>query len=421
MAVFEIDASAPERAAVAQRLMAGHIVLLRNCDAIRRFRVALNDYARANDPAGCPDLDAFYSEGRPPSVPTTLAVSRALKKARADRFLSRCLAPLIGEMGFGPPVRLDGGIPRIVMPPEIVEAARKSGLFASEDFTRSRAGGATEVFMPAPANIHRDYNRQHFLFQCNVWFPLHDADEDNVLRIYPECYRQPIYDMDPTDDNLRTLGEPLRYRLAFGDAIMFHGEHLHTSPAVGPSFRRRHSYDFRIASLCFDDTKHYRDGFLDLRNFPTRSAPAPRLDMQPATEHDDCALPALLEVEQSPSLGEGGLVRLADLFDRFTFAEDRYLILAERAAPVSRGVAGRALASIVERSPLWFWVALAGQGYLALGDRARAVTAFRKARDLAGAQVQMPNFMPITYENPPKQPMPQAIRQFCEQALAQSR
>jgi len=64
--------------------------------------------------------------------------------------------------------------------------------------------------MPAPANIHSDYNRQHFLLQSNMWFPLHDSGESEMLRIFPRLYREPIFDMDATEENLRHLGDPLR-------------------------------------------------------------------------------------------------------------------------------------------------------------------------------------------------------------------
>ena len=332
MSAIEIEAASAKRTAAASLLTAGQVIILRNIDAIRHFRAAIEDHIRSGDPAGAVGLTAFFAEGIPPGVPTVLALSRAIKAVRSDRFLSRCLAPLIAEFGFNPPVRLDGGIPRLVLPPDIVAAARKSGLFTAEDFKRLTADGPTEIFMPAPANIHRDYNRRHYLLQCNMWFPLHDAEEDEVLQISPQFYRRPVFDMDATEQNLCRLGDPLRYRLAFGDAILFHGEHLHTSPPSGGGARRRFSYDLRIASHNVDDTRHYRDLFLDLRNFPGRLEPTVRLGVYPAASvADDSALPALLELECARQPGEAELARIADIFDHFPFAEDRYLALATRA------------------------------------------------------------------------------------------
>jgi hypothetical protein len=421
--VLEIDAASPARTAVARHLAEGHIVLLRNIDAIRRLRAAIEDHVRSADPSGAAGQAAFFAaEGAPPSLPTVVALSRAIKAVRTDRFVSRCFAPLIAEQGFPPPVRLDGGLPRLVLPADLVTAARKSGLFTEEDFKRLTADGPTEIFMPTPANIHRDYNRQHYLLQCNIWFPLHDADEDEVLRIFPKLYRQPVFNMDATEENLRLLGDPLRYRLAFGDAILFHGEHLHTSPPSGGRARRRFSYDLRIASHNVDDTRHYRDLFLDLRNFSVRPESAARLGVfAPASAADDGALPALLELEHAQQPDEAELARIAGLFDHFPFAEDRYIILAKRATSAQApGVASRALRTVVERSPHFFWIASAGEALLALNDRAAAAMAFQKALAFAEKQPALPNFMPVEYPEPPTQPLPETVRRLCEQALTET-
>jgi hypothetical protein len=252
-----------------------------------------------------------------------------------------------------------------------------------------------------------------------MWFPLHDSGEDEVVRIYPEAYQRPIFDMDATEENLRQLGDPLHYRLGFGDAILFHGEHLHTSPVSSGRFRRRFSYDFRIASYSLDDTRHYRDLFLDLRNFPAQPPPKLRLGgHQIASTADDCALPAILELERSTNLDETGLTRIGDIFDSFPFAEDRYALLATRAlsrrAPLN---ATRASQTILDHSPHWFWLAVAGQSFLAMGDRIQAEKAFRKSHDLAGRQATLPDFMPVAYPDPPTQLLPNTVRQFCEHAL----
>jgi hypothetical protein len=417
---IEIDAASPQRADVAKLLTAGHIVILRNIDGIRQLRAGMIAYAEAQHAGAGHELMAFCESADIPGLPAVLALSRAIKAVRSERFLSRCLAPLIAEGGFAPPVRLDGGIPRLVLPAEIVSAARSSGLFTDEDFKRLAADGPTEIFMPRPANIHRDYNRQHYLLQCNVWFTLHDADEDEVLRIFPQLYRQPIFDMDATEENLQTLGAPLRFRLAFGDAILFHGEHLHTSPSPGGKSGRRLSYDLRIASHNTDDTRHYRDLFLDLRNFPAHPEPAPALGMHASPSvADSCALPALIELERAKNPGEAELTRLANVFDHFAFAEDRYLILARYAAQAQLpALAEHALQKIVAQSPHAFWVAKAGEALLALNDQRGAEIAFRKALRLAEAQTAPPDFMPVDYANPPTQPLPETIRRLCAEALS---
>lgn len=413
----ETEAASPRSREMGGLLAKGQIVILRNIDGIRRLRAAMIEYAELQQPGAGGEVLAFCERGLMPSLPAVLALSRAIKAVRSERFLSRCLAPLIAEQGFAAPVRLDGGIPRLVLPAEVVTAARHSGLFSDEDFKRLTADGPTEVFMPRPANIHRDYNRQHYLLQCNMWFPLHDADPDEVLRIYPQLYRQPIFDMDATEENLRGLGEALHFRLSFGDAILFHGEHLHTSPLGGKS-RRRLSYDLRIASHNVDDTRHYRDLFLDLRNFPRQLEPDARLGGTSMREADTCALPAILELERTVAPGEAELARIAVVFDRFPFSEDRFLMLAKRAAAGVPKIAAPALQAIVDRSPHCFWVAKAGEVYREIGDRTGAEAAFRKALSFAERQPAPPNFMPVDYSHPPTQPLPETVRRLCEAALA---
>ncbi len=306
-----------------------------------------------------------------------------------------------------------------MVPPATIAEAKASPLFTREDFERVRADGETEAFMPRPANVHRDYNRQHFLLQCNFWFPLHDAAEDEVLRIYPHLYRENVGDMDATPETFSRLGEPLRYRLNFGDAILFHGEHLHTSPPTRSEFRRRLSYDFRIASLCSDDTRHYRDFFLDLRNFDLRERrPLPIARREAPGDSDTSPLPMLLAVEQGEIRDEAGFAQALSVFDRFPFAEDRYLSLAERARPVAPLVAAKACESIIDRSSLWFWTFMAAavlfQHRLQLPIATRGL---EKARDLAAAVRELPNFMPIRYPQGPTQPLPQAAIVACDKLL----
>lgn len=414
--IIEIDARNSARETVAGHMARGDVVILRGIAALETFRNGFVEHVQCLAPGGGPEMTAFLANGETPSLPTLSAVAATIRKVRAERYLSQCLAPFVAQLGFGTPVRLDGGIPRLVLPPAVLEEARNSGLFATRDFQRLRSDGETEVFMPRPANVHRDYNRQHYLLQCNLWFPLHDADEESVLRLYPHLYRENVFDMDATPENFGRLGAPLRFRLNFGDAVIFHGEHLHTSPPTGAEFRRRLSFDFRIASLCGDDTKHYREFFLDLRDFDLTERPARRLGGSPAGE-ETSPLPVLLAVEQGVvSTAEGFAAALAS-FDRFAFAEDRYLILAEKAQAVAPRIATEACLRIIERSDLWFWMLMAAGMLLQKGMTEPARRGLEKARALAAAVREMPNFMPVAYMQGPMQPMPQTVIATCEALL----
>lgn len=393
-----LEADSTSLAEAGRHLLAGGIVILRNLRSIADFRVGF--VARATAAGASPAaLTAFYEEGIVPDLVDVHGIAAAIKAVRQERYLSACLAPLAEGLGLPEPVRLDGGIPRLVLPPEVLTAARGSDLFEAEDFARASADGRTETFMPRPANLHRDYDRPHDLFQANLWFPLHDCDEDGVLRLYPGAYRRDVHDMDATAESLAALGPPPRYRLAFGDAVLFHGEHLHTSPVAGP--RRRHSYDFRIAADCVDDTAHYRQGFLDLRNFlGEQSALGPLLAME------DLVYPTPVRFGT-----------LLDAFDRLPFAEDRYLIAAQCAAAVAPALALRPLRAIAQRSSCWFWVLRAGMLMVSSGLHHDARAALAKARSLAETAAPRPGYAPVSYDKARTQPDPETAAAQCEQLL----
>ncbi len=404
MTIAPLQASQPletdhrHLAEAGRHLLEGGIVILRGLPAINVFRTGFEARATA---AGAvePALRAFFQTGESPDLPTLHGIATAMKSVRRERFLSVCLAPIAAGLGLPAPVRLDGGIPRLVLPAETIEAARASGLFEAGDFARASADGPTEIFMARPANLHRDYDRPHDLFQANLWFPLHDCGEDGVLRLYPDAYRGDVHDMDATAENLAGLGPPLRYRLGFGDAVLFHGEHLHTSPAAGVG--RRLSYDFRIAADCTDDTAHYRQGFLDLRNFLGEPS----------------ALESLLAIEDLSYPTPARFGALLDRFDRLPFAEDRYLIAARRAVPVAPALALRPLRTISERSPHWFWVFQAGTVMLEAGLHEPARAALSRARALAAEASAKPGHAPVSYTKPRTQPDAGTTARICEEML----
>jgi hypothetical protein len=423
MTMLEIDARRGVPADVVRHLMDGTVVVLRQVPGVLAVRQAIEAFVAADvgdGPEGAgrsersaDELAAFYRHGRVPGLDTLERLSHAIKWVRSNRLVSECLAPLVRQLGFAPPVRLDGGIPRLVLPAEVVAQARATARFAPGDFKRSSPDGLTEVFMPGPANIHRDYNRTHYLFQCNLWFPLHDAAADQVLRIYPGHYRQPLHDRDATAQHLAALGPPLSYALAFGDAVLFHGEHLHTSPAGTDraGALRRHSYDLRIASHCHDDTRHYRQGFMDLRNFGDgRPAAPPGSVSQALARWADAPQGAT-----HPALADPTTIDA--VFEQAAFCEDRYLLLAELLGPANRGAAVQALSKVVRRSDQPFWLRQAGLLLLQLGAPALAEQALRSAYGFAMTAPAPRNFAPIDYLQPCTQWLPDRIAQDCAARL----
>ncbi|MDX1400768.1 MAG: hypothetical protein R3245_02505 [Kiloniellales bacterium] len=382
---------------VAADLRAGALILIRRIEALREGRSALvTEAAKAGDSHRVvSELACFYEKGGTPSLETLSALSGAIKAFRKKAEWSRRLHPLFQAMNLPAPMLYDGGIPRLVLPHAAVSAARASGLFDATDFERLSAAGLTEIFMPRPANIHRDFNRTHFGFQVNLWFPLHDAGEEEVIRIFPKLYRECLYDCDVSSDALARVGPPARFSLAFGDAVLFHGEHLHTSPPVpaDSGAGRRQSIDFRVVCDCPDDNRHYREGYVNALNFSSREGSA--------------GIDIMLEMQACEALSKHRAGELLRSSRRISFAEDRFLLLAEKAEARDRNVTFNALKEVVGRSKLYFWILRAGESAKSNAFPLLAREAALRVLDLTQSTPVLPNYMAIDYPNPAAQLLPE--------------
>lgn len=383
------------RMPVFDTLRNGSVLIVRGIAPILAGRAEMIQRAGTASTAG--ELAAFYEAGQTPSLETIAALGGAIKTFRSHRRWSVHLHDFFTAMNLPGPVLYDGGIPRLVLPAAVVAQARASGVFDPADFKRLDPASATEIFMPAPANIHRDYNRQHHLFQINIWWPLHDASAREVLRIYPHLYHAPVYDRNGDADGLAALGPHLEYRLAFGDAILFHGEQLHTSP-VGVPGGRRQSVDFRVACCCTDDNAHYRSGYLNAHNFVSAAAIERIVRME--TEAENLAAPWFDAAFAA--------------FNELPFAEDRYLLLHQTAKAVNPAVAAAALEEVVARSGYYFWVMKAGELGAAAGLAGIAKQAAARVLVLTSALPPPPDFMPVAYANPPNHVTPEAATAWAE-------
>jgi hypothetical protein len=344
------------------------------------------------------ELAAFYATGRMASIETIAALSKTIKSFRSQQRWSVLLHEFVTAMQLPAPVLYDGGIPRLVIPEAVVAQAQSSGVFEPADFKRLHPAGATEIFMPAPANIHRDYNRKHSLFQINIWWPLHNANENEVLRIYPDLYRKPFFDRNCDAEAVTAVGPHLAYRLAFGDAIMFHGEHLHTSP-VGVPGGRRQSVDFRVASCCPDDNAHYRSGYLNANNFV-------------CPPNAEAAIERIMLMKNAPeNLSALWFDEAFKAFNQLPFAEDRYILLHQTAKTVNPDVSAAALEEIVRKSDRYFWVMKAGE--LAGADGIARLAASRVLM-LTASLPALPDFTPVEYANPANQITPEAASAWAE-------
>lgn len=389
-------------------LCSGKVLIIRQLPMVARLRDEMINYAAILGGNGIrEELTAFYLNARPMTTQTLRVLTQVVKKIRSDRFISQLASSLFESLDLPRPIYLDGAIPRLVLPLEQVEAARHSGLFTATDFQRTDGAGDTEMFMPRPANIHRDFNREHEILMCNLWFPLHECGENEVVQLWAEHYADAqVRDQDNTAENRERLGRPTSFHLNFGDAVLFHGEMPHTSPPH-PGQGRRHSFDLRIACACSDDNRGYRRNFVHLNNFHTAAQPSTPLsfDFQRLASEHDIPAPAdhlsanhfWLYAQHSPSLSGPEIQRVREIFDTYPFAEDRYISLAKlaiRHGALPLGIA--ILEALTKRTEQYFWLMQCGELLEQAEVSAAARLAYARALDCAKAVIPN-NFAPIAY------------------------
>jgi hypothetical protein len=419
---------------LAEQLADGKIAVLRGVPALKLFRAELIRAAgdAAQSATAAAELTEFYENGRTPEIASLHGLVAAIKSTRDERYLSECLAPLVRDMGFPAPVLVDGGINRLVLPPELVGKTRDhADLFVPTDYQREAADGPTETFMPGPSNIHRDFDRDHYLLMCNVWAPLHDATEDEIVQIYPGCYRKPVHSMPNTPKNRQVLGEPVRVSLRFGDCLVFHGENMHHSPDPARSRGRRHSYDFRIAAACPDDNRHYRYNFVSLANFRSGAHDMPSAAKLRETVPDvrshhsgqgECHSANYywrnLERQQSPA---DAIAATLEIYSRYPFAEDRYLALAEMTATSDWNLTRRILDDVLRQTPLYFFALKCAEQAAACGHPDLTEQACDRALELVTRTPALRRFAPVDYAIPTTQMLPHEARKRAEALRAHAR
>lgn len=204
------------------------------------------------------------SRKKKPSTKDIKTLTNRIKSLRDNYEIPYLFKEIIEKIHFKP-IKIDNGISRLVFDSKTLSNIEECDFFEKEDFKRRSPDSNTETFMPGNANIHRDFNRPHDHLQINFWFPMHDTSDEEVLRIWPDLYKENILDMTNSEENIDSLGVPAQYQLNFGDIIVFHSEHIHTSPKRN-SETTRHTYELRVAYDCYDDNNHYRSNFTDFKN-----------------------------------------------------------------------------------------------------------------------------------------------------------
>tara|TARA_A100001015_G_scaffold317729_2_gene435461 strand:- start:1626 stop:2903 length:1278 start_codon:yes stop_codon:yes gene_type:complete len=386
-------------------LQRGNILIIRGMKPIFDGRKKFIEYATGiGGQQTLEELTDFYATGKTPSLDTIFAVSETVKHFRKNHIWSRFLHHFLYSINPTGPVLYDGGIPRLVLETDFVAKAAQSGYFEATDFQRTDPAGTTEIFMPRATNIHRDYNRAHYLFQFNVWWPLHDASRKEVLRIFHSEYKKKSFDRDCDEKELEALGAPFDYKLNFGDAVVFHGEHMHASPAGIPGLRRQ-SVDFRVAACCDDDNAHYRRGFLNSKNFE-------------GSENQKRGVDWVIEIQDTTTKKDASWFKGAlNAFQDLPFSEDSYILLHDQAKQRNPKVAKDAIKAVLSQSTSFFWL-------LKAGERARAIGANEMAKDAANKIIEMtknytlPNYMPVKYPNPAQQITPEYAQAWSKKVMS---
>lgn len=81
----------------------------------------------------------------------------------------------------------------------------------------------------------------------NVWAAVGTIQEGNGLTLFPDAFTRDIAHVGASIAFDENPGEPLNFRLDPGDAILFHGDHLHSS-VLNRTDETRHAISFRIVT-----------------------------------------------------------------------------------------------------------------------------------------------------------------------------
>ena len=431
MALLDIKYSELEQVSFSLRLRLGQgdILIVRAVPEIRRFREEVIEYTVRN----CRTLIEretvidLFDKKIIPSSEVFHALTLAMKRSREDRYLSSLLSGLIQRIGFEHPISLCTGISRAVCPTSIIEQLRRrTDLFEDEDFQRKRSDGPVEIFMQNESNIHRDFNRPHFVFMANFWIPLHDVNEEESINIFPKVYREEVLDLDNNEKNKAKLGPPCIEKLSFGDVIIFHSENMHVSP-VQKDETIRFSIDLRVASQCLDDNSHYRDNFWNLNNFISEKEISYFLShnyevpqnviahFQKYGKTTNAQFYILLAEKASKNVNY--IKNIEEVVDQYPFAEDRYIRLSEYVTNINCRYATTLIKKTLNKTNSYFWSLKCARLAKEFGDKKLKEDACEKTMHLSKSTSVSCDFNPVSYTNHRTQLSPDEALENCKEIM----
>lgn len=336
-----------------QKLLKDDVVIIKNAAPIEKFRKNLikslpKEYQE--------EIYNLYHHKIIPSQKAIYYLRNGLNLVRDIKYLSTLLYEFITLSFRDKSIVVDGGISRLLFPVKKYETLRSSFLFHHKDFQRERGSSDVETFMNGESNIHRDFNRFCSVDMFNLWIPMHDMEESEILSIYLDYRDKNIFDMDNTQKNRAILKNKLVFDLKFGDILLFHSEQLHHSPIRDLKKTIRHSFDFRVMVGENSDAGHYRENFDNLKNFyiPKKLDNIYKLKREKilSLEDENCNAKILFYKYKNNILSKEELFKNYQLLP---FAEDRYVTLALYEID-DAGFISTIIDFVLQRTKSYFWI-----------------------------------------------------------------
>ena len=414
---FEVarDDLAEKASSIYRRLTQGEIIVVRNAQEVHKLiELIVSAVTEAGGPHCGNEIAAWLAASKTPDAEACVHLANVLLEMKDAGVFPTLMTDFVRSLNFPGPVCVEGGAPRFNLPLSLEEAfiAQKNDLKPGvlEDLGKDPARHV--MLMPTNSQRpHRDIGRPHTAFMTNVWCALQDLDESQTLILFPEAYRDTSHDSD--EYAWKGSGEPsswgfgtaLQIPLNAGDMILFHGDHLHSSP-VAPGDLLRLSWENRVVSKCYDDMGWYRLGFKNQNNFISGSREESQSDSLERGQHiwsqrlappnHPCDhlknAPKMTTGRQilgwlinQPELSEEFFIEAVEALYKLPFAEDRFVwpLFTAQKSFAEKKIDKDILRFVIDRTKNYYWACIFGGLAIGADEIDLAKSAFAKAKKLA--------------------------------------
>jgi len=318
--------AAGARTTLFEYLQRGAIVVLRNMPEIHRLGATIKaTSARFSNAVTAEDIAELMRTREVTKLDALSALYRGCRHLRNTRYISALFADRVGSAGLPTPILVDSAFFRMGLPTHYDTIVARPDLFDPDPLVAGPNDAEPSLQGFGWGHPHRDVDVRHHHFQFNFWFPLHDLDQNHSLLFFPESYRRdvPQYEdlTQPENPDSWGYGKALQIPLRFGDSLVFHSQHFHASPYLGPK-RNRFTVEMRVAAGCNDDNSTiYRRLFWSLGNVqPAAAAAASAVDPAAELAEPIPALPSADTVVKGATAQAVFLRLFADAADSFAAA-----------------------------------------------------------------------------------------------------